>query len=136
MKNLLIFLLLVINIGNDNFEIEGLSNNYYTHENIQFYLTNNSSSKKFYYISVDCYDNKTWSELINDVNNPKSNKSLIMEILPSKRIKVNFPINKVFYMNNFLNFKLYRLKIVYGDSIQDLNYKYYSESFKIKRCKN
>ncbi|WHF51864.1 hypothetical protein QGN23_00970 [Chryseobacterium gotjawalense] len=131
MKNLFLYALLSLYTGSSNIKIDGLLNEYYQNQNIRFEITNFDSSKKYYYISVEYCENKIWSELINDINNPKLNMSLISEIDPKEKIKVNIPVKKIFYLKNFLNFKLYRLKVSYGDSNNKLNRKYYSKNFKI-----
>ncbi|MPT36113.1 hypothetical protein [Flavobacterium sp. WV_118_3] len=115
--------------NNDKIKIEGLKKSYNQNQNIEFTI-NNNSEKKYYYISIEYYDNR-WIELINDISQPESRVSVINLINPHQIVKKNISIKKVFYLKNFLMFKKFRLKIVYGKSSDEINTTYFSNSFEI-----
>ncbi|MEO4004065.1 hypothetical protein [Flavobacterium sp. CAU 1735] len=133
MKSLLflyVFLFSALTLNNnDRIKIEGLKKSYNQNQNIEFTI-NNNSEKKYYYISIEYYDNR-WIELINDISQPESRVSVINLINSHQIVKKNISIKKVFYLKNFLKFKKFRLKIVYGKSSDKINTTYFSNSFEI-----
>jgi hypothetical protein len=132
MKHLVyLFLLFACKGNNDEIKIDVFLTKYKQNQNIEFEISNNESEKKYYYISLEYCENQEWSELINDVSEPKSNISVINVIRSNEKIKQSISIKKVLYLKNFLNFKKYRFKIVYGKSEDKLLESYFSNSFEI-----
>ncbi|GEM54753.1 hypothetical protein B0A58_08855 [Flavobacterium branchiophilum NBRC 15030 = ATCC 35035] len=103
---------------------------YNQNQNIEFTISNNSE-RKYYYVSIEYFENNNWFELINDISQPKSRASVINLIKPNQTINKKVSIQKVFYLKNFLNFKKYRLKVLYGKSADEINSTYFSNSFEI-----
>ncbi len=128
---LYLIFLLSCQVNNSIVKIEGVKKNYNLKNEINFLINNTSKSKIFYYVSIDYYQNKEWRELVNDINNPKSNSSLIQELNSGKQIKKSIILKKIFYIANFSKFEKYRLKVVYGNSIQSINENSFSNSFEV-----
>ena len=133
MKHLFIYLILLsaCKANEDKIKIDGLLTKYKQNQNIEFQISNNELEKNYYYISLEYFENQEWNELVNDISQPKSNSSVINVITPNQKIKHSISIKKVFYLKNFLNFKKYRFKIVYGKSEDKLLKNYFSDSFEI-----
>jgi hypothetical protein len=132
MKSLFLYILFFFacKVNNDKIRIEGLLQKYNQNQNIEFTISNNFE-RKYYYVSIEYFENNNWFELINDISKPKSRASVINLIKPNQTINKKVSIQKVFYLKNFLNFKKYRLKILYGKSADEINSTYFSNSFEI-----
>ncbi len=131
MKNTIIYFFIFLSFfcKDDKLFVEGLLKTYKINQEIEFIIFNNYNQKKYYYISIEYYQNNQWRELINDVDNPQSNSSLIKIIKSKNKIKTSISTKKIFYLENFLIFEKYRIKISYGNSINNLNKCYISDSF-------
>jgi hypothetical protein len=125
---------MLLNCQQDNdITISGLKASYYYTENINYNIKNISDSNLYYYVSIEYYNDEKWEELINDIKRPTSMSSEIMLIKPNQVVQNSIPLKNIFYLDNFLKFKKYRLKINYGYEITMLNKISLSEDFKIKK---
>lgn len=132
MKFLLNIFVIFNLLFNSDLIILNLRESYKINDNICFIIKNKSKSKIFYYTSLESYDNGSWKELIGDINNPKSISSEVFLIKSLQQKKYSKSLDKIFYLKNFMKFEKYRIKITYGSSIEKLNNKFYSQSFKIE----
>jgi hypothetical protein len=131
MKSLFISLLLLfpLQITNKIIKIEGLEAKYHDNQNIEFSITNNDVKSQYYYIGMEYYEKNGWLELINDITRPTSKSSLVNVIKPAQKIKSSVPMKTILYLRNNFGFKKYRLKVVYGESVNKISKNYFSESF-------
>jgi hypothetical protein len=110
--------------------IDGLKSKYNINQDLEFSVINNSD-EKYYYVGLECFDNNMWIEIINDITNPLSRMSLIKNLKPNIKQSEKLPLRNIFILENFLTFKKYRLKMVYGKFLNEINSNFYSESFEI-----
>jgi hypothetical protein len=132
MKTIPLFLLfgcLTQNTMNDIL-IENIKESYLNNESFQVTLSNKTANTLFYYISIECYINEEWREVINDITNPISKSSKISKINSNETKDVSFAIDNV--LNDFTQkFYIYRLKINYGNKADKIDKLLFSKSFKI-----
>jgi hypothetical protein len=131
MKSYLFLIIIFFCINKDEIKVDGLSKLYDRNKNLEFSITNNGNFKMHYWISIDIYDGQ-WKEMVNDIYQPKSKSETIRVIKAHEIIKVILPIKTIFFYEQQLKYEKYRLKIIYGESLNNLTKNYYSNTFKIK----
>lgn len=133
MKTIIItfFCLLFYQDNGNIFKINNLSNQYKRNETIKFSIKNNSKNKVIYFVSLFIYDSG-WREAISDVDNPSNKIIRYSKLEPNKNEFKKISIKKTFYFLDKINFKNYKLAIIYNIENDTTKRIQFSNSFVIK----
>lgn len=111
--------------------VEGLKLQYLLNQNIVFKIKNNDGGKCYYYVSVECFKDNKWVEIITDITRPKSKSARLFIIGSDEVVSKNVSVQKVIYPEILEYSTKFRFKVMYGRSIDDINFSCFSNSFYI-----
>jgi len=133
MKTILVFLVFVSCLNQNemnNIFLENLKESYSIKDTLQLSLTNKSKTPLNYFIGLECLIDNEWREIINDINNPISQASIVLKLLPNEKRNGEYLLVNV--LNKYSSkYDTFRIKINYGGTISTINKQYYSKSFRI-----
>jgi len=108
-----------------------IKESYSKYDTCQFLITNKTDKILHYSISIECYMQNGWREIVNSIDNPKSKITIWSKLQANEKREEYFLIEII--LSDFLpSLDNFRLKLTYSNMPNENNKYEYSNPFKIK----
>jgi hypothetical protein len=122
----------LLSFGSDKIQINGIKNDYNRVERMKYSLCNLSKSEIFMNIALEAKLNNNWQEVIVDVTKITVKSAVIYDIKQEQRKYFVYDLrtlDRALFKNKQVEI---RLKVYYGNKIDDLKSIVYSKVIKVQ----